>query len=131
MSAFTDQGQRLRLIVSKALDGASFSASRAEEGGRHLVIEAVRPDGRRVAVRFRAVQDAEATTGTNVGSLLKLRKVQAGPTGSRLLGLLFPAFRGIPRGVCRVRIDAGSAQLDIVCQDAEWWEDEAQPGGAS
>jgi hypothetical protein len=127
--AFTDQTHRLRMIVSNALDGTTFVASRSEENGRHLVIEGRRADGRLSAVRFRAVSDAEATSGTEVGVPLKLRDAQAGPTGCLPLGWLIPALRGIPRGVSRVRIDAGGATLNIVCQDAEWWEDEVAPGG--
>lgn len=124
MSSFTDQSGRIGRIVSNALDGTSFVASYPEEGGRHLVIEAMRPGGRKVGVRFRAVSDAEATAGTVVGSALQVRSVAGGPTGCLPLGWLFPQFRGIPRGVSRVRISAGNARLDIVCQDAEWWEDE-------
>ena len=129
--AFTDQSQRLRMIVGNALDGTTFVASRSEENGRHLVIEGRRPDGRVSTVRFRAVSNAEATSGTAHGVPLKLRGVQSGPTGCLPLGWLIPALRGIPRGVSRVRIDAGGATLDIVCEDAEWWEDEAAPGGVS
>lgn len=124
---FTDQGERLRRIVSNALDNTTFSASHSEDDGRHLVIEARRADGTAVTVRFRAVKDATATSGAAVGSALRLKGVQSGPTGCLPLGIFFPSLRGIPRGVSRVRIDAGGAQLDITCQDAEWWEDEAKP----
>ena len=117
------------MIVGQALDGTTFLESHAEENGRHLVIEARRPDGRHTAVRFRAVTNAEATAGTAVGVPLKLRNVVSGPTGCLPLGWFLPALRGIPRGVSRVRIDAGDARLDIVCQDAEWWEDDAPSGG--
>jgi hypothetical protein len=125
-----DPKHRLTSIVRQALDGATFVASRAEEGGQHLVIEARRPDGRLASVRFRAVSDAEASAGTAVGVPLTLRSVDSGPSGCLPLGWFIPALRGIPRGVSRVRIDAGGAKLDIVCQDAEWWEDEATPPGA-
>ena len=130
MTSFTDQSGRLERIVSNALEGATFQSSHSEEGGRHLVIQARRPDGQLVTLRFRAVQDAEAISGTAVGSPLRLKSVSAGPTGCLPLGLFFPQFRGILRGVCRVRIEAGGAQLDIVCQDAEWWEEEPKPDGA-
>ena len=129
MTSFTNQEHRLRMIVGNALNGTTFLASHAEEDGKHLVIEARRSDGRHSAVRFRAVSNAEATTGTEVGVPLKLANVVSGPTGCMPLGWFFPALRGIPRGVSRVRIEAGDARLDIVCQDAEWWEDEAAPGG--
>ena len=129
--AFTDQTQRLRRVVGNALDGASFVASRSEEDGRHLTIEARRPDGRMVTVRFRAVKDAEATSGTTAGVPLRLKNVTAGGGGCLLpfAGRLLPALRSVPRGSSRVRIAAGDAELDIICEDAEWWEDEAPPGG--
>jgi len=126
---FTNQEHRLRMIVSHGLDGTTFVASHSEEGGRHLVIEARRPDGQATTVRFRAVSNAEATSGTAVGVPLKLNSVRSGPTGCLPLGWFIPALRGIPAGVSRVRIDAGDARLDIICQDAEWWEDDAAPGG--
>lgn len=118
------------MIVRNALDGTTFVASRSEENGRHLVIDGRRPDGRRTSVRFRAVSNAEATAGTAAGVPLKLRSVASGPSGCLPLGWFFPALRGIPRGVSRVRIDAGGAKLEIICEDAEWWEDEAAPPGA-
>lgn len=128
--AFTNQGQRIEMIVRNALDGTTFVASRSEEGGRHLVIEGRRANGRLTSVRFRAVSDAEASAGTEAGVPLKLRGVAAGPSGCLPLGWFFPALRGIPRGVSRVRIDAGGAKLEIICEDAEWWEDDATPPGA-
>lgn len=131
--SFTDQSERLRRIVANALDGTGFESSRAEEEGRHLVIEARRPDGRLVSVRFRAVKDAEATAGPARGTPLRLRNVTAGGGGCLLplAGRWFPGLRGIPRGSSRVTIGAGAAQLAIVCEDAEWWEDETPQGGAS
>jgi hypothetical protein len=45
---------------------------------------------------------------------------------SFLLGFAFflaPRSRAPVAGSVRVRIDAGAARLDIVCQDAVWWED--------
>jgi hypothetical protein len=128
--AFTNQEQRLRMIVHNALDGTTFVASRSEDGGRHLVIEGRRGDGSLASVRFRAVSNAEATAGTAPGVPLKLKGVHSGPSGCLPLGWFIPAFRGIPRGVSRVRIEAGGARLDIICEDAEWWEDEAAPPGA-
>jgi hypothetical protein len=43
--------------------------------------------------------------------------------GVSLVSRFFPIF--VPPGpeYARVRIDAGPATLDIVCQDAEWWEE--------
>lgn len=119
------------MVVGQALDGTVFEGARAEENGRHLVIEARRQDGRKTAVRFRAISDASAANAVPAGAALRLRGVQAGPTGCLPLGWFIPALRGIPRGVSRVRIDAGDARLDILCQDAEWWEDDAPPGGVT
>jgi hypothetical protein len=130
--AFANQEQRIQMVVRNALDGTTFIASRSEEDGRHLVIIGRRQDGRMAAVRFRAVREASATTGTAVGVPLRLAGVKGGGGGllSLLLGWFIPAFRGVPRGAARVRIDAGGAKLDIVCEDAEWWENEPAPPGA-
>jgi hypothetical protein len=118
------------MVVRNALDGTTFVASHSEEEGRHVVIEGRRPDGRHASVRFRAVHDAEATAGTMAGVPLRLQNVRAGGGGCLSLLWFVPAFRAVPRGAARVRIDAGGAKLDIVCEDAEWWEDEAAPPGA-
>lgn len=119
--AFTDQTERLRRIVENALAGATYESSREEEGGRMLVIEAKRPDGRQVGLRFRGVREADASDTPAAGSSLRLRSV-ASVSKFSLLGLLSPLFRSPVRGVARVRIEAGAARLDIVCEDAEWWE---------
>jgi hypothetical protein len=124
-SAFTDQRERLRRTVRNALDGAAYQTSRSEESGRMLVVEARRPDGRLVGVRFRGVRDSKSTEEPVAGATLRLRAVDS--PGS-LIGLLVPPLlRGPSSSYVRVRIEAGTARLDIVCQDAEWWEDEAAP----
>jgi hypothetical protein len=127
---FTNQAHRIEMVVRNALDGTTFVSSRSEDDGRHIVIEARRPNGRISTVRFRAVSDAAATSGTAAGVPLKLQGVRAGGAGCLSLSRFGPAFRGVPRGTARVRIDAGGAKLDIVCEDAEWWEDEVAPPGA-
>jgi hypothetical protein len=43
--------------------------------------------------------------------------------GGSLLSRLLPLFKPPGPAYARVRIDAGPATLDIVCQDAEWWEE--------
>ncbi len=128
--AFTDQTDRLRRIVSNALNGTTYEGSRVEEEDRrHLLIEARRPDGRQVSVRFRAVKDSVATDEIPAGAQLRLNSVHAGG-GCFLPSRLFPhLFPNIPAGSSRVRIDAGDVRLDIVCEDAEWFEDEAPPQG--
>ncbi len=120
--AFTDQKERLRRIVSNALDGTAFENSRLEEDGAHLLIEARRPDGQLVSVRFRGVRDPEATEMPAQGSALQLDSVGSAARFSLWSLLLF----FLPRpgsDKMRVRIRAGGARLDIVCEDAEWWED--------
>jgi len=63
------------------------------------------------------------------GSPLRLRDVGT-PGRFGVLGVFFPGMRGPGIGYTRVRIEAGAAQLEIVCQDAEWWEEPAQGSGA-
>jgi hypothetical protein len=130
--AFTDQHQRLRRIVENALDGATYRASHEEEP-RLLVVEAARPDGRHVTLRFRGVKDSEASATPEAGATMRLLGIGSAERFSILRFLIpFPIPRTrYPGGeYARVRIEAGSARLDIVCQDAEWWEDEAGPGAS-
>ena len=126
--AFTDQHERLRRIVANALDGCAYESSREEEGGRMLVIEARRPDGRRVGLRFRGVTASESTALPAVGDSLRLAGVGSG-TGFSLVRLFFPFLRSPGFGHARVRIEAGAARIEVVCEDAEWWEEES-PAGA-
>jgi hypothetical protein len=72
------------------------------------------------------VNDSQSTAEPAVGAALHVRSVDTrGPGLLSLLGFLFPSLRSPGRGYARVRIEAGAARLDIVCQDADWWEDEA------
>lgn len=130
--AFTDQRERLRRVLHNALSGSAYESTRSEEDGRTLLLEARRADGRRVGIRFRGVRDSEASQAPAPGSELRLRGVGSADRFS-FLGLLFPLLRPTGIGYARVRIEAGGARLDIVCQDAEWWEDDAapaEPGGS-
>jgi hypothetical protein len=121
--AFTDQRERLQRIVEKALAGTSYESSRNEDG-RILVVEARRPDGRQVIVRFRGVRDSEASNAPVPGT--EIRRLNVGPAEKfSLVRLFFPFIRGPGSGAARVRIEAGAARLDIVCEDAEWWEPDA------
>ena len=125
-ASFTDQNGRIRRTLQVALaEGSVFEKSRSEDGGRMVVIEARRMDGTRVAVRFRGVQKSTMSLEPEAGTALRLLGV--GPAGVNLLRLFFPRVGSMAGGLVRVRIDAGSAQLEIVCQDAEWWEEESQP----
>ena len=120
-ASFTDQPGRVRRTVEAALaSGAAYEASRSEEDGRHVVIEARRVDGQAVSVRFRGVQESTMSAEPEAGAALRLRGV--GAPGLSLLRLVFPGMRNVGSGYVRVRIEAGAAMLDIVCQDAEWWE---------
>ena len=128
--AFTDQRERLRRILGNALGGASYVASRPEEDERVLVIEARRADGTAVFVRFRGVRRSEASAEPDAGSSLSVSSVGSANRFS-VVGLLFPFLRGPGSGTMRVRIEAGAAHLDIVCEDAEWWEEGPNHSGES
>jgi hypothetical protein len=118
--AFTDQRDRLRRIVENALTGTSYQASHQEEP-RLLVLEARRPDGREVIVRFRGVRESEANATPVPGSDIQRLSVGSAEKFS-LVRLFFPFIRGAGSGAARVRIETGNARLEIVCEDAEWWE---------
>jgi hypothetical protein len=125
---FTDQRARLRRILDNALAGAIYDSSERESDARVLVIHAHRGNGRAVTVTFRGVSDSEATAEPQPGASLRLKSVDL--RRPALLALLdfilpFPQFRSPGSGYARVRIEAGAARLDIVCQDAEWWEEDA------
>jgi hypothetical protein len=125
---FTDQNGRVRRILEAALaHGSVYEASRSEEDGRFVVIEARRDDGRGVGVRFRGVSQSTMTAEPEAGAAMRLRSV--GAPGINWLRLFLPGMRTAGGGYVRVRIEAGAAMLDIVCQDAEWWE--RAPGEAS
>jgi hypothetical protein len=119
----------VRRTVEAALGGGCvFEASRSEEDGRFVVIEARRADGLGVGMRFRGVRESTMSSQPEAGAALHLRGV--GAPGLSLLRLVLPGMRNVGGGYVRVRIEAGAAMLDIVCQDAEWWErapDEARP----
>ncbi|HLG10931.1 MAG TPA: hypothetical protein VI876_04145 [Dehalococcoidia bacterium] len=123
---FTDQRARLRRILENALQGALYDSSEREADGRVVVLHAHRSGGGPVTVTFRGVGDSQATQEPVAGASLHLRGVEVHRLGlTSLLGLFFPQMRSPGSGYARVRIEAGDARLDIVCQDAEWWEDEA------
>jgi hypothetical protein len=107
--------------LENALAASVFEAAR-EEDGRIVVIETRRGDGRRIGLRFRGVQSSNAASA-DAGAALKLKGVNA--AGRGLLGMVIPGMRGPSIGYARVRIEAGGALLDIVCQDVEWWEEPA------
>jgi hypothetical protein len=119
-AAHIDQHARLRNIISRALDGCSYEASRQEEP-RMLVIEARRPDGRSVGVRFRGVRSSDTDKTPEPGAMMKLRGV--GNEKLSISQLFIPrVLRQGSLPASRVRIDAGAAHMEVVCEDAEWWE---------
>jgi hypothetical protein len=93
-----------------------------------LTINGRRSGGRMVHLRFRGVQNAEATGTPEPGGPLRLVNVGS-PGRFGILRLFFPILRFPSGGYSRVTIGAGSARLDIVCQDAEWWQDDAPADG--
>ena len=125
---FTDQRERLRRIIHNAIDGASYESSRPEEDGRLLLLEGRRRDGTTVYLRFRGVRSSDATAPPQSGSALRLQSVGSA-TGFSLLAFFFPFARRAGSGAARVRIDAGTTRLDIVCEDAEWWSEANRPSG--
>lgn len=87
-----------------------------------LVLHARRGDGRLVHLRFRGVKESSASAEPEPGSPLAVKGVgSATPFWSRFL----PVFLRTASQASRVRIEAGAARLEIVCEDAEWWEDGA------
>jgi hypothetical protein len=116
--AFSNQTERLRNTLRNALEGAAYESSRSEEDGRHFVLMTRRVDGRRIGVRFRGVS---STTVPSLEAGVALRFGSIGSHGS-ILGRLVhrPGMHD-----ARVRIEAGAARIEVVCQDAEWWEEAA------
>ena len=125
-SSHVDPHDRLRNIVSRALNGCVYEGSSRQDAGM-LVIDGRREDGTRVHLRFRGVQDSESTAEPQVGAKMRLIRVSQADKFS-LLQIFMPRF---PQhrfsGEARVRIEAGAARIDVLCQDAEWWE---EPPGA-
>jgi len=132
MHEFPHPKNRVRRIVESALVDCSYVSSRSEGDGGTLLLQARRANGKRVNVRFRGVKESDATAEPEFGTPLRVVKVDDGH--GRVASALLVIFGGIvallkPPGQphARVTIQAGTARLDIVCQDAEWWEDEAPP----
>ena len=122
--AFTDQSERLNRTLTNALNGTTYVSSHPEENGRHFVVIARRDDGKRIGVRFRACEKQPQVT------LAPEARLQLRSVGSRVSLMRFLPFGGlfVDRKYAHVRIAAGAATLEVVCQDAEWWEEDAAPG---
>jgi hypothetical protein len=123
--AFTDQQGRIRKVLENALPGTAYVSSVRETEASTLLLTGRRA-GKLVNVRFRAVRESDASAEPAAGSALRLRKVGDAAKFS-FWRILLPIPHGHSPSYARVTIEAGDARLDIICQDAEWWEDEAPP----
>jgi hypothetical protein len=126
MHEFPHPKNRVRNIVESALIDCSYVSSEREGTGGTMLLKARRSDGKGVSVRFRGVRESDATSEPERGAPLRVVKVGNG-NRFNLISTLFPILKPPGPPHARVTIQAGTARLDIVCQDAEWWEDEAPP----
>jgi hypothetical protein len=126
MHEFPHPKNRVRRIVESALADSSYVSSQSEGTGGTLLLQARRANGKRVSVRFRGVRESNATAEPEFGTPLRVVKVGNG-NGFNIISTLIPILKPPGPPHARVTIQAGTARLDIVCQDAEWWEDEAPP----
>lgn len=127
MSLHVDPRARLRNIVSKAIAGCVYEDSHREGEGM-LVIDARRADGTSVHLRFRGVKDSESTIMPEPGASMKFAGVGSAEKFS-VLRVFFPTGMRMPfESIARVRIDAGGARIEVVCQDVDWWEDAPSAG---
>jgi hypothetical protein len=115
-----DPRARIRNILTAALNGCSYSSSH-KDGDRVLVLEALRANGKQVHVRFLGLKTSDTDTEPAIGAPLKL--VSVGDSDSSLLRMFIPRVLRTASHSARVRIEAGPAKLEIVCEDVEWWED--------
>jgi hypothetical protein len=120
--AHADPRDRLRNTLRRALDGLEYVESH-RDGDRVLVLSGRRADGRRVQLRFLGLKDSESDSEIAAGSPLKLKSV--GRPEKSVLSMFVPAIFKGPSHASRVRIEAGTAKLEIVCEDVEWLEDGA------
>jgi hypothetical protein len=127
MHEFPHPKNRIRRVVEGALEGTTFVSSQSEDGGKAVVIQARRTDGAQVGVRFRGVRESETTAEPAPGSPLRVRKVGSGNKFSPL-SFLLPILRPPGPAYARVTIEAGVSRIQIVCQDAEWWEEGVSSG---
>jgi hypothetical protein len=123
MHEFPGPESRVRRVLENALGDCTYVSSGSEDGGTRFVLRASRSNGKRVGVRFHGLREGQPGDGPGPapGSPLSVRSVKR--EGGSLVSRLFPIFKPPGPVYARVRIDAGPATLEIVCQDAEWWEE--------
>lgn len=120
MHEFPGPQDRIRRILEGVLVDCTYEASR-QEGDTNLVLHGRRKDGKDVFVRFRGVKDSDTDVQPERGAPLALKDVKRESVG--FVSRFFPIIKPPGPAHARVRIEAGSATLEIVCQDAEWWEE--------
>ncbi len=123
--------RRLREAVRHALEGCAYESSSTKDGV--FVLDARRPDGRKVQVRFLGVKSSTAEPRPPAGASLALQRVQSARKLSLLdIVLFWRLFSGPSYGTDlharRVTITAGETQIEVVCEDAEWFEEQPTPG---
>jgi hypothetical protein len=113
---------RLQRILENAVTDSTYWSSTVPQS-RQLLLE-MRRRGKRVNVLFRGVSDSSTQAEPEKGVPLKLSRIRgaSGWSWRRLLPIPVPDRMAAAQ---RVTIAAGGAKLEIVCEDADWWEDEA------
>ena len=122
MNEFPSPHERIRRVLDSALSsGSTYLDSQDEANGGTYTLRARRGDGREVGVRFRGVSNGMEAAGPDSGLPLTVRDVKR--VSGSVLSRLFPLLKPPGQAYARVRIEVGAAVLEIVCQDAEWWEE--------
>ena len=119
MIPHVDPLARVRNTLTSALRDCTYASSQNE--GRALVLDARRANGKQVRLRFLGLKSSTTDTEPVAGAPLRL--VSVGDPDSSVLRLFMPRVLRTPSHSARVRIEAGPAKLEIVCEDVEWWED--------
>jgi hypothetical protein len=120
MIPHVDPRARIRNTLRAALTDCTYASSH-KDGDHVLVLEARRANGKQVNLRFLGLKSSDTDAEPAAGTPLKLLGV--GDPDSSILRLFTPRMLRTPSHSARVRIEAGPAKLEIVCEDVEWWED--------
>jgi hypothetical protein len=121
MHEFPGPHDRIRRVLETALTGCTYVSTQSEGDGTLLVLQARKPDGRGVGVRFRAVKSFETNVPPETGAPITVKSVKR--HGVSFVSRFFPLIKPPGPAYARARIHAGPATLEVVCQDAEWWEE--------